>query len=49
VILGWLVRGRRVYVGRRRIHHGRFGWWLAIAGVLLMLDDLLDWPWPFEH
>lgn len=49
MILGWLCRHRRVYIGRRRIHHGRFGKWLAVIGVALMLDDVLDWPWPFDR
>lgn len=48
MILGWLARGRKVYIGRRRLHHGRFGKWCAIAGVLLMLDDALDYPWSWH-
>lgn len=48
MILGWLCRGRRVFVRGRRIHHGRVGKWLAVLGALLMLDDLLDHPWPFD-
>lgn len=45
MIIGWLFRHRRLYIGRRRIHHGRVGVVLAIAGIACMLDDILDWPW----
>lgn len=41
-----LTSERRLYVAGRRIHHGRAGWWLVKLGVLLMLHDILDWPWP---
>lgn len=45
MILGLLCRHRRLYIGVRRIHHGRVGAWIAALGLALMLDDILDWPW----
>ena len=39
---------RKLYVGGRRIHHGRVGKWLLFVGVALMVDDLLDYPWRFD-
>ena len=47
MILGLLCRHRRLFIGRRRIHHGRIGKWRAVAGVVLMLDDWKDrwWSW----
>lgn len=42
-----VTRTRRVYVGRRRIHHGAFGVALTLIGVLLAWHDRRDWPFPF--
>lgn len=52
-----LLGARRVYVGPFRVHHGLTGLAvftagcalgskrLRIAGALLCLDDVLDFPW----
>lgn len=42
--------GPRVYVANRfRVHHGLVGVMLITGGVILILDDLPDFPWsPFE-
>lgn len=45
MILGWLSRNKRIYIGSHRIHHGRVGALLALLGLALMLDDAHDWPW----
>lgn len=45
MLLGFLVRNRKVYLLGRRIHHGRVGALLAAVGVVLMVDDILDFPW----
>lgn len=37
---------RRLYVRRRRIHHGLAGAVLAACGLALMLHDRRDFPWP---
>lgn len=37
--------GPRVVIGPWRIHHGRVGLWLFVAGVFLMLHDVRDFPW----
>lgn len=49
MILGWIGRGFKLYIGGRRIHHGRVGKWLAVLGIALMLDDLFDYPWPTKE
>lgn len=41
------ARRRRVYVLRRRLHHGRFGLILLGVGVVLMAHDWKDRPWAF--
>lgn len=39
--------GRRLYIRRRRVHHGLTGAVLVVIGIVLMLDDRDDFPWRF--
>lgn len=42
MLVGIIFR-HRVWIWRqRRIHHGLVGFWLTVAGLALMLDDILD-------
>lgn len=38
---------RRVYVCGRRLHHGAVGVGLIVAGLILVVDDMADFPWSF--
>ena len=40
--------GPRLTCWGRRVHHGRFGWWLLLAGAFLMWHDRADFPWAFH-
>lgn len=37
--------GPRLYVLRRRLHHGMVGCWLIFMGLGLILHDWKDRPW----
>jgi hypothetical protein len=43
------LRYRRLYVCRRRCHHGLIGTVFAIAGLLLVAHDWADRPWWPTH
>lgn len=43
-----ITSGWRVYVFGRRLHHGRFGEFVVLAGALLIAHDWKDRPWPFR-
>lgn len=42
MLIGLLCRNRKMYWRGRRIHHGLVGSWLTLAGIALMLDDIVD-------
>lgn len=37
----------RVYIFDRHLHHGRTGEIFLLIGLILILTDLHDFPWPF--
>lgn len=39
------MKGRRVHIIGRRVHHGLAGLLLAAVGLALMLHDRHDFPW----
>jgi hypothetical protein len=42
-------QGRPRYPFGRRLHHGLAGAVLALVGIVLMVDDRHDWPWPMHR
>lgn len=39
---------RRLYLRRRRVHHGAVGAVLIFVGAVLVHHDRRDWPWRFS-
>lgn len=48
-LLKLVPQGKHVYIVGRRIHHGFAGLVMFAAGIVLMLDDLKDFPWPLTR
>jgi len=38
---------KRVYIFDRHLHHGLDGVVLIVIGLVLIVTDLRDFPWPF--